>query len=369
MAKVKLSYNSRLVTSLKKLLVKYWRKSLLHKVVCVTVAILIFASGFIYGVGEWYIQSESKIPLQMGVSFIPDYAESLGVNPQQTMQALLNIGVRQFRLVSYWSDTEPSPGHYDFSQLDWEFALAQKYHAKIILTVGLRQPRWPECHPPSWINTDSPDTNWQPQLETFMSKVIQRYKNSASLQSYQLENEYLLKGFGMCTAYDYSRSRLISEDNLIKRLDPKHPIIIGRSNNTLGLPAGLPQPSEFSISIYQRVWDAQFTHRYLEYPQPAKYYAFLAGLQKVFNHKDMVIGELQAEPWPANGKTIPQISLTEQNQSMNAKILKSRFAFGKATGMKQIELWGAEYWYYRKVVLHDPSVWNVAKQEFLQNQK
>ena len=33
------------------------------------------------------------------------------------------------------------------------------------------------------------------------------------------------------------------------------PIIIGRSNNALGFPIGQPQPNEFSISVYQRVWD------------------------------------------------------------------------------------------------------------------
>ena len=38
--------------------------------------------------------------------------------------------------------------------------------------------------------------------------------------------------------------------------------------------------------------------------------------------------------------------------------------YGKATGMKTIDMWGAEYWYYRDQLLHDPSLWNVAKQEF-----
>jgi hypothetical protein len=320
--------------------------------------------GGMYGIAEWYIHSESGKPLQMGVSFIPDYAQSLGLNPQQNMDALINIGVKQFRLVSYWSDGEPSPGQYDFSQLDWEFQKAEAAHAKIILTVGLRQPRWPECHSPNWVDTTKPDSQWQPQLENYMQKVVERYKNSPALESYQLENEYFLKGFGNCTNYD--RGRLVSEYNLVKELDPAHPIIVPRSNNDIGFPTGQPQPDEFSISVYQRVWDAGVTHRYIEYPWPSWYYAFLAGSQKIFLHKDMIIGELQAEAWPPNGKSIQQISLAEQNKSINAKRLKDTFQFGKNTGMKQINLWGAEYWYYRDVKLHDPSLWNVAKQEFKQ---
>ncbi len=322
---------------------------------------MVFVGLVIYGVGQWYIHSETG-PQQLGVSFVPDYAQSLGLDPQQTMDALIGIGVKQFRLVSYWSDMEPTPGHYDFSQLDWEFQKADAAHAKVILSVGLRQPRWPECHAPNWVDTSQPESQWQPQLEQFMQQVIERYKDSPALQSYQLENEYFLKGFGICNNFD--RQRLISEDNLVKRLDPAHSIIIARSNNGIGFPTGQPQPNEFGISVYKRVWDAGVTHRYLEYPQPAWYYAFLAGVQKIFLHRDMIIDELQAEAWTPHGQSIQQTSLAEQNKSLDAARLKATFAFGKTTGMRQINLWGAEYWYYRLTVLHDPSLWNVAQQEF-----
>jgi hypothetical protein len=314
-----------------------------------------------YGIAQWYIHSEEGIPLQLGVSFIPDYAQSLGLNPQTTMDALLGIGVKQFRLVSYWSDGEPTKGQYNFSQLDWEFQKAQAAHAKIILTLGLRQPDWPECHMPSWA-VQEPESVWQPQLENYMQAVIERYKNSPSLESYQLENEYFLQGFGECT--NFSRSRLISEYNLVRQLDPKHPIVIGRSNNAVGFPVGQPQPNEYSISVYRWVWDANLTHRYLEYPFPAWYYAFLAGTQKIFLHKDMIIGEMQAEAWAPDDKTLTEISLQEQEKSMDGTKLQSNFNYAKATGMRSIYMWGAEYWYYRKTVLHDSSLWNVAQKEF-----
>jgi Beta-galactosidase len=360
-------YTTKLKSSLRRLKSypkRYWQKSLWNKIKLSLLVLVLLIIGTMYGIARWYIYTESSIPLQLGVSFIPDYAQSLGVDPQATMQALTSIGVKQFRLVSYWSDIEPTKGTYDFSQLDWEFKDAEAAHAKIILTVGLRQPRWPECHMPTWA-ANEPQSVWQPQLESFMSAVVNRYKNSPSLESYQLENEYFLKGFGDCT--NFSRSRLVSEYNLVSHTDPKHPIIVGRSNNAIGFPVGSPKPSEYSISIYKRVWDGTLTHRYLEYPFPAWFYAFIAGTQKIFEHRDMVVGELQAEAWPPNGQTIPQTSLAEQNKSMNANRLISRFQYGKATGMRNINLWGAEYWYYRMVKLHDPSLWNVAKQEFSTN--
>jgi len=354
-------YRSYLKTSLTAAK-KWWRRSWWHKLIAIFCLIILLLVGSMYGIAQWYIHSEQSKPYTMGVSFIPDYAQSLGVDPKANFDALLGIGVKHFRLVSYWSDMEPSEGHYDFSQLDWQFKKAEAAHAHIILTLGLRQPRWPECHAPSWIDTSQPLKTWQPQLETFMTKVVERYKNSPALDSYQLENEYFLKGFGTCT--DMSRSRLVSEYKLVKQLDPQHQVIIGRSNNALGFPVGKPTPDEWSISVYKRVWDAGVTHRYLEYPWPAWFYGFLAGTQKIVWGKDMVIAELQAEPWPPNGKNIPDVSLAEQNKSFNAKRFKDRFTFARSTGMRSVYFWGAEYWYYRLTVLHDDSVWNVAKAEF-----
>lgn len=363
---------TRYLTSLRKFLlyltnapIRYWRKSRLSKSLIVIIAIVLVVIWTCFGIAQWYMYSQRNMPMTFGVTFIPDYAESLGVNPKNTMKALLDIGVRQFRLTSFWSDIEPSPGHYDFNELNWEFALANKYHAKVILDVGLRQPRWPECHPPSWINTAGKMSSWEPQLLSYMSKVINRYKHNPALEAWQLENEYFLKGFGHCN--NYSRQRLITENNLVKKLDPNHIIIMSRSNNAIGFPINKPHGEIYGISIYKRVWDASITKRYIEYPFPSWFYGFIAGAQEIYSGKNMIIDELQAEAWPPNGQSIPQTSLAEQNKSINAARLKNRFDFAKSTGMKDALLWGAEYWYYRKVIEHDPSLWNVAKAEFKAN--
>ena len=317
-----------------------------------------------YGLARWYIWSERNTPETIGVSFIPEYAAYLGVDPKETLDALLNdLHVKHLRLTSYWDTIEATKGSYDFTQLDWEFQKAEAAHAKITLSVGLRQPRWPECHVPSWVDTTQPTTNWQPQLEAFISAVVKRYKTSPALQSYQLENEYFLKVFGICQ--NFSRERLVNEAALVKKLDPSHTLIISRSNNALGWPIGAPTPDEYGISIYRRVW-SPLAKRYLQYPFPAWYYGFLAGWTKLATGKDSMAHELQAEPWPPHGQNIPETSLEEQSKSFNAERLKDTVEFGRATGMKTMDLWGAEYWYYRKVVLKDPSVWNEAKNIFNQ---
>lgn len=370
------SYPSKLITTLKELskllwqaLGTYWRKHWLHKVAVVGIALLLGWLGMAYGIARWYIATSNDKPLVIGTSFIPAYAESLGVDPQETMDALISdVGVRHFRLVSYWNQLEPEQGKYDFSLLDWQFQKAEAANAKITLSLGLRQPRWPECHLPTWARTQSA-AQWQPKLEMFIASIVERYKGSPALDSYQVENEFFLKGFGECDEQfipggSMDRDRLIREYELVKQLDPDHKIIINRSNNALGWPIGDPTPDEYGISIYKRVWDAQITKRYLEYPFPAWYYAFVAGWQKIMTGQDMIIHELQAESWGPRGQHLNAISVDEANKSFNAERFASRVEFGKATGMREIYLWGAEYWYSRMVVQDDPSLWNVAKETF-----
>lgn len=365
----------KLATSLKNILhngwhwfVQYWHQTAWHKAIVIAFGIGLVCLGGMYGIARWYIAQNSHKPLILGASFIPAYAQSLGLNAEETMDALIDdVGVRHFRLVSYWDQLEPTKGNYDFSLLDWQFRKAEQANAKVTLSLGLRQPRWPECHMPAWATT-MPVEDWQAHLEAFTAATIARYKHSPALDSYQLENEFFLKGFGLCDTIPGSmdRNRLIREYELVKRLDPEHPTIISRSNNALGWPVGEPTPDEFGISIYKRVWDATLTKRYLEYPFPGWYYAFVAGWQKIMTGKDMIIHELQAESWGPHGQSLAEISLDEANKSFNAERFKHRIEFGKATGMREIYLWGAEYWYFRLVHQQDPSLWNVAKDAFHQ---
>lgn len=344
----------------------YWRRGWWQKLVTIGLTTLTIWLAIMFGIARWYIWSERNQPFILGTTFIPAYAESLGVDPKQTLVALTDdVGVRNFRLVSYWDQLELQPGTYDFSQLDWQFRQIESVGGHITLSVGLRQPRWPECHMPDWARQHSPEY-WQPHLNSFIEQIVDRYKDSPALQSYQVENEFFLKGFGICETIPgaLNRSRLISEYNLVKKLDTKHKVIINRSNNALGWPIGEPQPDEFGISIYKRVWDAKITHRYFEYPPPAWFYGFLAGWQKIFNGKDMIIHELQAESWGPNGKSLNEISVQEANKSFSAERFKDRVLYGRGTGMKEAYLWGSEYWYYRQQVQHDPSLMNVARQEF-----
>jgi len=339
---------------------QWWRKAWWAKTLTILVGLIIVLFGFMYGVALWYQHSQKGKPTTLGVSFIPDYASSLGLDPHQTFSAILNdLHPKQVRLVSYWSDIEPAKGTYNFDELDWEMQQAAAHGTKVTLAIGLRQPRWPECHAPSWVTVGQGD--WQVRLNAFMTAVVSRYKNNPALSSYQLENEYF-NTFGTCA--DHSRSRLTAELDLVKKLDADHPVIISRSNNYAGFAVRGPLPDIIGISVYRHVWNTFGVQFYFTYPFPSWYYAFLAGMEQILVHKPSVIHELQAEPWPPHGQSITDTPLSEQNKTFNADILQQNVKFAEQSGIKNIDLWGAEYWYYRAQILHDPSVWNTAKDIF-----
>ena len=342
---------------------RYWQRNIWHKIVVVFSLVLALWAGTMYGVAEWYIQRHNDEPLVLGTSFIPSYAEQYGLDPQQTLEAILSeLQVKHLRLVSYWDELEPVQGRYDFSRLDWQFALAQKYGAKVTLSIGLRQPRWPECHAPRWTE-NQPQSVWLPQLKSFMGAIIDHYKDSPQLQSYQLENEYFLSAFGDCKHFGDDRQRLEEEFAFVKSKDAGHPVISSLSNNIPTVPIGQPRPDQFGMSVYKRNFDGNLTHRYFEYPLPSWYFAARAGMTELLTGRTSMLHELQAEPWgPTETK---YLSIDEQNKSMSPDRLHAQVRFAKDTGLRTIDLWGAEWWYWRKERLNQPDVWNAAKTEFL----
>ncbi len=342
---------------------RWWKFNHAHKALDIVLALLILFTVFSYTTGQYYIHKHRNDPLNIGVTFVPNYARYYGLDPKEVMdEAIHDLGIKRFRLVSYWKDIEKIQGTYNFSELDWQFKKAEESGSKVSLAIGLRQPRWPECHMPKWA-IDTPKENWEPQLMNFMEAVIQRYKSSPALDSYQLENEYFLSVFGECP--DFSRERLVNEYNFVKKLDPDTKLIVSRSNNWGGYPLRDPKPDEYAMSVYKRVWDKSLTKRYVEYPYPPWFYSSLAGVQELIHGKTMIIHELQTEAWlPEKGgyKMNRVEDIPEQNKTMNADILSKRIKYGVDTGMRDIDLWGFEWWYWQKVNGH-PELWDTAREE------
>jgi hypothetical protein len=298
---------------------------------------------------------------QYGVSFSTKYAKELGNDWKANFTALLDdMQVKRFRLMSYWDDIEKTPGNYDFSELDWQFDEAAKRGAKVSLAVGLRQPRWPECHRPNWAKAlAKPEQN--KELMKFLEATINHYKNNPNLISYQLENEALNGWFGDCKPVDIERDRLVKEFDLVKKLDPNHPVYMSLSDQH-GLPFDKPIPDKYGFSVYRVVYSTQLPiHFYMTYPTPTTYHRIRAWLIKVIQHREVFVHELQLEPWGT--KATKDLSIDEQNRSMDTEQMKFNLDFARRIGKPEIYVWGSEWWYWRMNNFNDPSPWNTFKQE------
>jgi len=157
-----------------------------------------------------------------GATFSRPYAQFLGLDWRAAYIASLDdLGLRRLRLPAYWEDIEPTPGQYDFSDLDWQVAEASKRGVSVIISVGIKQPRWPECHLPSWA-AGRGETEIQRRALTMIAAVVEHYRFEKAISVWQVENEPLLP-FGVCPKPDPEFLR--SEVAEVRALD-RRPVLI-----------------------------------------------------------------------------------------------------------------------------------------------
>ena len=90
---------------------RFWQKTGL-----VSLALIILIPSTMYGISQWYINKHKDETTTIGATFIPDYARYLEVDPEETLDAMINdLGIKHFRLVSYWKNHEAREDQYDFS--------------------------------------------------------------------------------------------------------------------------------------------------------------------------------------------------------------------------------------------------------------
>lgn len=350
------SSSRRLIQTTKKYFsgLKKWQRRCLY--VIFTIIGLVMLNTLIYK-----LTPEVKNP-KWGTSFSTQYAKELGVDWKANFTALLDdLKIRNFRLMSYWDVSEPQPGVYNFSELDWQMDEAAKRGAKVSLSIGMRQPRWPECHKPRWAKNLSREDE-DKAIMKFTLHTVGRYKDHPALESYQLENEAVNNWFGACTPDDTDQKRLDKEFIAVKKADPNHPVYMSLSDQH-GLPLNKPVPDKYGFSVYRIVWNDKSGpfKFYLTYPTPIWYHSLRAKWIKTFKDRDIFIHELQVEPWGPTATV--NMSVDEQNQSMSPDQIKTNIQFARKIGEPEIYTWGSEWWYWRKTHFKDPTIWETVRGE------
>ncbi len=308
---------------------------------------LIVIALFLYVV---YQQDYTQPKITWGISFSNIYAKELGLDWQQTYLAILNdLHPTNLRLSNYWKEVEPANGQYDFSAVDWQIEQAQKKGIKVLLTVGRRQPRWPECHDPAWVKS-YPTSEANAKVLELLKTEVQHFAKYDNIVAWQVENEPLLAVFGQCPTPD--KNFLQQEYDLVASLDQR-PVFLTDSGELSGWFRVASISNYIGSTMYRVVWN-KWTG-FWRYSWPPAWYRLHAFLVKnIYGQKKIIVTELQAEPW--TWKDMKEMTIAEQNESMTLKDLKDTLEFARQTGFSEYYIWGAEWMYWRKTQ-GDASFW------------
>lgn len=293
-----------------------------------------------------------------GVTFSSKYARELGLDPVETFNAIVDeMGIKKIRLVAYWDEIEREKDIYDFSDLDWQISRAEEKDVEVILALGRRVPRWPECHFPEWIYGKSWQ-NQQDELMDYIRTLVNRYKNSSAIKYWQVENEPFLTAYvpEICGS-ELDKTFLGAEIFLVRLLDPSRKIITTDSGN-LGLWLGAYKRGDiFGSTFYiyltnDKVGEikSRVNHNFYKFKKIVA--------QTLYGKKPVYLIEVSLEPWLVEPIIVTPIDV--QLRFMNIDRIDEILEKSAKTNFDEIYLWGIEWWYYLKVNGH-PEIWDYLK--------
>jgi len=332
----------------------------------ILVLFLIFVSYF------FIAKSESTQDIVWGVNFSQKHSANLGLDWKENYLALLeDLKVKKIKLSAHWDLLEPEKDKFYFDDLDWQIIEAQKKETKILLVLGMKTGRWPECHIPDWAKNFDKEKQ-QTEILEMVKALVLRYRDFENIEYWQVENEPFFP-FGKCPWTDIDF--LKKEISLVKSLDQKQRKIIVSDSGEGSLWIRAARLGDIAgTTMYKKVWFSFSWEKekmsflpdslkkfgfYINYPFPPKFYWLKAQLIKKLFQKRVICVELQAEPWgPALLYDSP---LAEQEKTMNLEQFKYNIDFAQKTGLEEFYFWGAEWWYWMKEKQGRPEIWQEAK--------
>ena len=307
----------------------------------------------------WYL-AQKPLPARItyGVSFNTPYARELGLDWREVYDAIIgDLGVTKLRLAAHWPMVEPKRGEYNFTELDYQIKRAEAVEAEVILAVGRRLPRWPECHTPAWADKLSKQERQEAQLN-YMRTVVERYKDSPAVTVWQVENEPFLSAFAFEHCGELDKEFLQKEIDLVHELDKTRPVLVTDSGN-LGTWAGAYRAGDmFGTSVYVYFWNPDIGP--FKTFLPPWFYRVKDNLMRLlFGNKPTLLIELSAEPWLL--EPVEEAPLPVQFSRMNINKFNEIIEYAKKTRYDKQYLWGAEWWYWLKKQGR-PEMWQRGKE-------
>jgi len=314
--------------------------------------------------------------VKIGVTFSPVQCGYLDQSWKSTYSDILDLDLGIIRLGAYWNEIEPKEGIYDFTRLDFQIEEAKKRGLPIVLTVGMKAPRWPEYFIPEWALKKiklsyacdvSKSEYLRKNTLRFVRKVVERYTDEKAITCWQVENEPLDRaGPGL---WYISSAFLRDEAMLIRMIDKaQRPLMINIAtypnrflryinklfslNNPLKDATGICDI--LGLNIYPTIGQKFFGIEMIFKTSTRQREKYIKRIKEYADKKDIPvwITELQAEPWDP-GKLV-HLDYA-QPETCGHTQMESHFSEMRSLGIDTIFLWGAEYWFFRKKNFQDSS--------------
>jgi hypothetical protein len=303
---------------------------------------------------QWLAQKPIPETITYGMSFNTGYARELGLDWQETYDAILyDLGVRHIRLAAHWPMVEPENNQWNFEELDYQIRRAEEVGAEVVLAVGRRLPRWPECHIPTWVRS-YPREAKNAEVLSYVETVVERYKDSPAVKIWQVENEPFLEVFAFEHCGKLDDQLLDAELALVRKLDPTRPVLVTDSGNLGTWYGAYSRGDMFGTSVYVYFWNPELGQFRTVLP-PWAYRVKERLLRLWYGERDTVLIELSIEPWLI--APITETSLDIQFSRMNVEKFEDIVDYARDTRYDRQYLWGAEWWYWLKVRHNHPDMW------------
>jgi hypothetical protein len=231
--------------------------------------------------------------------------------------------------------------------LDWYLTEAQARNAEIVLVVGYKQPRWPECYAPPWTAALS-DDHLRARILTLVREEVAFAGRHSNLVMWQVENEPF-RQFGECRSGILTAEFLAQEIELVSRLDARPTVMSDSGELPTWLTAMRLSREYFGTVVYRQLYFQRFG--FWQHPLPSWFYSGRNRLDRAMLRKEgqTILIELQAEAWfqPAALADIPPA--VQQREFPATLLLISNVEFGRRTGFPRIYLWGVEWWSWMEI--------------------
>ena len=301
--------------------------------------------------------------IKYGFTFSNKYAEQMELDWKEVYNhAVYEMHPESIRLIAYWDDIEAEKDVYNFDDIKHQLDIAKEQNIDVILSMGRKVPRYPECFEPTWWKeTENEDLRDQ-ELFEYLKIATNELKDYDNIKIWQVENEPFWP-FGECK--EIKKETVEKEIALVRSIDSR-PILVQDSGEG-GVWFPTYQMGDYlGISMYRKIWYDFWgvflgNFIYFKYPLAHWTYKIKANLVKVPMEK-IIITELQAEPW---GPTISyKLSNEEKDKSMSRNDFMATMSYAQKSGFKDLYLWGVEWWYWEKYYNNNPFYWDTARALF-----